>query len=126
MRRFSDRNYYAVLGVVSSASRDEIKAAYRTLVRTAHPDRGGSADHFALIAEAWEILGDPAQRSNYDAERRMQLRANRPYTTRLPDDRVDAPAAPRALFRRGPDRSRALAPEQASVLTGERRRDQSR
>ena len=92
MRRFTGRNYYAVLGVTSSASRDQIKRAYYELVRSAHPDRGGDAETFAVIAEAWEVLGDAGRRRDFDNERRMQMRQNRPTITRL--DTRDAPAPP--------------------------------
>jgi curved DNA-binding protein CbpA len=89
MRHFNDVNYYAVLGVPRSASRDQIKVAYRVAVRSAHPDAGGDHHAFALLAEAWEVLGDDDARGHYDADRRIAARASRPYMTRLVRD--DAP-----------------------------------
>jgi len=83
MPRFQNVDYYAVLGVRSTASRDEIRAAYRVAVRSAHPDAGGDHETFALVSEAWEVLGDENARGHYDADRRLAARANRPYTTRL-------------------------------------------
>jgi curved DNA-binding protein CbpA len=86
MRRFSDVNYYTVLGVTSTASRDQIRAAYRVKVRTAHPDAGGDPHEFAMIAEAWEVLGNDSEREHYDADRRLQARASRRYTARIDRD----------------------------------------
>jgi len=63
------KNYYAILGVPSSASQDEIKAAYRKLVRQFHPDRNyGNEKHFKLIQEAYEILSDERKRDHFDAQ----------------------------------------------------------
>jgi curved DNA-binding protein CbpA len=80
VRRFENVNYYAILGVTSRASKDEIKAAYRELARKTHPDAGGDPERFAQVAEAWEVLGDDEQRELYDAERSLMARAARPYT----------------------------------------------
>lgn len=88
MRRFSDVNYYAVLGVVSTASRDQIRTAYRVKVRSAHPDHGGDPEQFAMIAEAWEVLGSASEREHYDADRRLKARASRRYTARIDRDPV--------------------------------------
>ncbi len=38
-REWADKNYYADLGVSSSATADEIKRAYRKLARDNHPDK---------------------------------------------------------------------------------------
>lgn len=59
-------NYYAVLGVDETASEDEIKKAYRKLVKQLHPDAGGNAQQFDMATKAYEILRDPYQRQCYD------------------------------------------------------------
>lgn len=95
MRRFTNVNYYAVLGVTSDATRDQIRRAYRVKVRTAHPDTGGDHELFAQIAEAWEVLGNPDEREIYDADRKLRGRTARPYATRLVrDDRGSTTTEP--------------------------------
>ena len=63
-------NYYETLKVSPKASTNEIKSAYRRLARKLHPDKNdGSAETaraFAVIAEAYEILGNSKERANYD------------------------------------------------------------
>ena len=53
-----------------TAAASEIKRAYRELARRYHPDHHGgnpiAQERFRLIAEAYSILSDPAQRKNYD------------------------------------------------------------
>jgi hypothetical protein len=58
--------------VLSSATRDEIRVAYRRLARQHHPDAkgDGSAVRMAQINEAWRVLSDPARRATYDAASR--------------------------------------------------------
>ena len=52
------------------ASREEIALAWRRRARDEHPDaRPGDADapgRFRALAEAWQVLGDPARRAAYD------------------------------------------------------------
>jgi len=61
------KSYFAVLGVTSSASSDEIRSAYRRLAKEYHPDRfeGGSAP-FRKIQEAYSVLGNPQKRMEYE------------------------------------------------------------
>ena len=63
-------DFYAVLGVVRTASDDDIKKAYRKLAMTYHPDRNdGSKDaeeKFKEITEAYDVLRDPQKRAAYD------------------------------------------------------------
>jgi len=60
------RDYYDVLDTNKSASQSEIKKAFYKLAKTHHPDRGGDADKFKEINEAYMVLSDPDKRSKYD------------------------------------------------------------
>src|SRR6056300_1686060 len=64
-------DHYRVLGVGSSASRDEIRAAYRREARRLHPDSAGSASssEMARLNEAYRVLSDPGRRVMYDRSR---------------------------------------------------------
>jgi molecular chaperone DnaJ len=64
------KDYYLILGVSRSESPSGIRARYRDLVRTLHPDVAGarSTSAFQEIAEAYEILADPAARRHHNAE----------------------------------------------------------
>ncbi|MDF2449643.1 MAG: chaperone DnaJ domain protein [Bacteroidota bacterium] len=63
-------DYYKVLGIPSSASEAEIKAAYRKLARKYHPDINPNDENakkqFQQVNEANEVLSDPEKRKKYD------------------------------------------------------------
>lgn len=63
------RDYYDVLGVGRSATKEDIKKAYRRLAREYHPDLNKSPDaeaRFKEINEAYEVLSDDEKRAAYD------------------------------------------------------------
>jgi curved DNA-binding protein CbpA len=69
-------SHYDVLGVPPNATDAQIRAAYRTLVQLFHPDRLGhlkeesrtfAEDRLKALNAAYEVLGDPGKRANYDA-----------------------------------------------------------
>ena len=64
------KDYYSILGVDKNASQDDIKKAYRTLVKKYHPDLHPgdekAAEKFKEINEANEVLSDEKKRKNYD------------------------------------------------------------
>lgn len=60
-------NYYQILGISRNATQDEIKKAYRRLAHQYHPDKnGGDEEQFKKVNEAYQVLGDPQKRRQYD------------------------------------------------------------
>jgi len=88
---------YEALGLTKAATADEIKKAYRKLVRSSHPDLHpddpGAADRFKAISSAYDLLKDAETRARYDAGEIDAQGAERPQRqyyrdfTDTPDDR---------------------------------------
>jgi hypothetical protein len=63
------KNYYSILGVSATAHAADIKRAYRKLALQYHPDKNplpSAAQFIQEINEAYDVLGDPQKRSDYD------------------------------------------------------------
>lgn len=64
-------NHYALLGLDRECSAEQIRAAYRILAKRHHPDRNGSSPESVVrtqeLNHAYETLGDPERRRDYDA-----------------------------------------------------------
>lgn len=84
---------YEILGVSATAPHEEIRRAYRRLLRATHPDVGGDAARFIAVQKAWERIATPEDRAAYD---RGQRPAEEPHTwaptapPRRPDTRPSA------------------------------------
>lgn len=67
----SKPNYYEILGISPSATKEEIKKAYRKLALQYHPDKNKSPDahdRFIEINEAYLLIYDEEARAKYDKE----------------------------------------------------------
>jgi molecular chaperone DnaJ len=65
----SKKDYYDVLSIQRSASKEEIKNSYRKLALQYHPDRNkspGAEEKFKEISEAYAVLSDDEKRKRYD------------------------------------------------------------
>lgn len=73
------KDYYSILGVAKTASQEDIKKAYRKLAHKYHPDRpGGNESKFKEINEAYQVLGNPDKRVQYDRYGRVFERGQAP------------------------------------------------
>ena len=61
-------SHYEVLGVDQSASKEDIKKAYKSLARKYHPDvyKDDAGEKFQKVLLAYQILSDPEKRKTYD------------------------------------------------------------
>jgi curved DNA-binding protein CbpA len=114
-------DYYNLLGVAPDAPPAQVRAAYRMRAKEAHPDahpsltdpeREALKRRFIQLAQAYEVLRDPARRARYDREREAAgARAGAAAGARKPG--YQSSGAQRARPRSGPDRwrsTRATAP----------------
>ena len=64
------KDYYKILGVSETSSKDEIKKAFRSLAKKYHPDRNGNDENaikkFQEVNEAYEVLSNEDSKKSYD------------------------------------------------------------
>jgi molecular chaperone DnaJ len=74
-REWFERDYYKTLGVDEKATQKDVTRAYRKLARQYHPDANeGDAkaeERFKEISAAYDVVGDPEKRKEYDEVRRL-------------------------------------------------------
>jgi molecular chaperone DnaJ len=116
--RESGPDLYRVLGVARDATAADITRAYRQEARAAHPDTApggaGAVARFRAVAEAYQVLGDPARRAGYDRARSRQAPPGRGPSAR------PGPAAgmPLAWARAAAGRGSAQMPVLVEPLPG--------
>lgn len=67
-KRSTLADHYKVLGVARDATQIEIRAAFLSQIRHAHPDKSQSpSDTAAQLIQAFEVLGDSVSRQVYDS-----------------------------------------------------------
>src|SRR3989344_2874673 len=59
-------DYYEILGILKTASQEEVKKAFHKLAHKYHPDKGGDEKKFKEINEAYQVLSDAQKRQQYD------------------------------------------------------------
>ncbi|MFF3601964.1 J domain-containing protein, partial [Kitasatospora indigofera] len=57
---------YEVLGVAVGVSDEELRKAYRRMLRATHPDTGGDPARFDAVQRAWVLVGTATARAAYD------------------------------------------------------------
>ena len=70
-KRANKKNAYDVLGIEPTATSEEIKAAYKAMVKRYHPDHNESknaASQFRAVKKAYDILKDEEKKAEYDAK----------------------------------------------------------
>jgi len=71
------RDYYEILEVQKSASKEEIKKAYRQKALQYHPDKNpgdkAAEEKFKEAAEAYEILSDDNKKARYDRQQKSAV-----------------------------------------------------
>lgn len=94
-------DYYKILGIKRSASRSEVRSAYRKLARVRHPDVNAGSENaareFDLLSKAYRVLIDPQERAYYDEKLSIStsggfsiLSSNNPHARRARNLAVQA------------------------------------
>ncbi len=78
------KNYYEILEINKSASKDEIKSAYKKLALKYHPDKNitnkeEAEKKFKEVSEAYEVLSDNQKKNNYDNGSNIIFNGQNPF-----------------------------------------------
>lgn len=94
------KNYYTILGILPTATSEDIRGAYRKRAKELHPDHyGENSSPFLEVQEAYGVLSDPEHRQKYD--RKLQRRLSRS----IPIRRSEAEPLRPEMYRPEPLRS---------------------
>lgn len=113
-------DFYELLGVTRTCSKEELQSAFRSVSKRTHPDAGGNAGLFRMVTEAYSVLSDPSQRRLYDAgleaeDSRLQVLADREAAVAAREALVSSPAP---LTPQSSDLPSVVVPEAPPARTG--------
>ena len=80
------QDYYSILGLPRSASQEDIKRAYFAAAQKLHPDKNtaaGETELFLGVQQAYEVLGNPKRREQYDATLPPEEKVILPYSHKI-------------------------------------------
>lgn len=61
-----NKDLYKILGLDNTATKEEIKKAFKSLSQKKHPDKGGDEEEYSDIAQAYYILSNHDRKQQYD------------------------------------------------------------
>ncbi len=114
-----DAGLYAILGVSATASDAEVQIAYRRKAARLATSRGRSGRELRQLNAAYEVLGNPTRRAEYDLASQVTLPVitpQRPTGVEVPFQAAPTPASPRHRTGRAAPGSNGGLPEIVAVL----------
>lgn len=78
------KDYYSILNVNKSSTKEEIKSAYKKLAMQYHPDKNidnkeKAEEKFKEVSEAYEVLSDDQKKHNYDNGQNITILNHNPF-----------------------------------------------
>jgi len=114
-----EADHYATLGLTQAAKKEDVQAAFRTLARAHHPDKGGDAAVFQEVRRAHDVLSNDALRSEYDERyARRDDAAHASATVTVPIGALYRDSRHTVRFERSDDGRRSAAVRDVVVPAG--------